>query len=402
MPDEVYQPKRVPINPDIVDTPETQSETPDLPQPDVEQPNMRPLQPDMEQPNMRPLQSDVEQPTMRPAQEGAEPTMRPLQPEGGMEISGNIPPQFTAALSKERKAKRETTSETKIVSPAALREVQPSIPPGTIRTLEQLIQGIQTKSTLFEEITLPSKGRFYDGEDGPQDGIIHIRPMTGEEEQILATPRFVKKGQAINMIFDRCMQENFNSERFITPDRTYMLIFLRGISYTPSYDVEVKCPHCDRKFATVIDLNDLYVESCPETFSSTNLKDSLPTTGYNFSYRLSTGFDEQNVQSHRDRKLRGGFETSGQADDTLLYRTAIMIEEIEGLNNKEELQALLKKLPISDVAYLRTTVNEPPFGVDTKVEIPCPGCLEDFEIELPLESNFFFPRGRKKTPNPQA
>jgi|APSaa5957512576_1039674.scaffolds.fasta_scaffold19600_2 hypothetical protein len=395
MPDEVYQPKRVPINPDIVDTPET-NEAPDLPQIDVEQPNMRPLQ------------ADVEQPTMRPLQPEGQPTMRPLQGEGGMELKGNIPPQFQNALSKERKAKREqakevvTTSETAVVPPAVSREVQPSIPPGTVRTLEQLIHGIQTKSTLYEEITLPSKGIFYDGDDGPQDGVIHVRPMTGEEEQILATPRFVKKGQAINMIFDRCMQENFNSERFITPDRTYMLIFLRGISYTPSYDVEVKCPHCDRKFATVIDLNDLYVESCPENFSSSNLKDSLPTTGYNFSYRLSTGTDEQRVQAHRDRKLRGGFETSGQADDTLLYRTAIMIEEVEGLADKEELQALLKKLPINDVAYLRTVVNDPPFGVDTKVEIPCPGCLEDFEIELPLESNFFFPRGRKKTPNTQA
>ena len=395
MPDEVYQPKRVPINPDIVDTPET-NEAPDLPQIDVEQPNMRPLQ------------ADVEQPTMRPLQPEGQPTMRPLQGEGGMELKGNIPPQFQNALSKERKAKREqakevvTTSETAVVPPAVSREVQPSIPPGTVRTLEQLIHGIQTKSTLYEEITLPSKGIFYDGDDGPQDGVIHVRPMTGEEEQILATPRFVKKGQAINMIFDRCMQENFNSERFITPDRTYMLIFLRGISYTPSYDVEVKCPHCDRKFATVIDLNDLYVESCPENFSSSNLKDSLPTTGYNFSYRLSTGTDEQRVQAHRARKLRGGFETSGQADDTLLYRTAIMIEEVEGLADKEELQALLKKLPINDVAYLRTVVNDPPFGVDTKVEIPCPGCLEDFEIELPLESNFFFPRGRKKTPNTQA
>lgn len=379
MPDEVYQPKRVPINPDVVNTPETSPQS-EAPEPTLE--TIRPPQPDVEPPTMRPLA------------------------EGGMQLKGNVPPQFQNALSKERKAKKENAKVAAPNEPAAVvptaSEVQPSVPPGTIRTLEQLIQGIQTQSTLFEEITLPSKGRFYDGEDGPQDGVIRIRPMTGEEEQILATPRFVKKGQAINMIFDRCMQESFNSERFITPDRTYMLIYLRGISYTPSYDVEVKCPHCDRKFATVIDLNDLYVESCPENFSTANLKDSLPTTGYNFSYRLSTGTDEQRVQAHRDRKLRGGFETSGQADDTLLYRTAIMVEDIEGLTDTDELQALLKKLPISDVAYLRTVVNDPPFGVDTKVEIPCPGCLADFEIELPLESNFFFPRGRRKTPNMQA
>ncbi|WP_447516277.1 hypothetical protein, partial [Clostridioides difficile] len=64
--------------------------------------------------------------------------------------------------------------------------------------------------------------------------------MTGEEEQILATPRFVRKGQAINMIFQRCLKEQFRPEQFLTIDRTYILIYLRGISYSPNYDVEVK------------------------------------------------------------------------------------------------------------------------------------------------------------------
>ena len=73
-----------------------------------------------------------------------------------------------------------------------------------------------------------------------------------------------------------------------------------------------------------------------------------------------------------------------------------MIEEIEGLSNKVEIQTLLKKLPIQDVAYLRTAVNDPPFGVETKVTISNPYTLNDFEIELPLESNFFFPRAKKK------
>jgi hypothetical protein len=41
-------------------------------------------------------------------------------------------------------------------------------------------------------------------------------------------------------------------------------------------------------------------------------------------------------------------------------------------------------------------VTDPPFGVDTKVTIISPVSSEEFEIELPLEANFFFPRNRKK------
>ena len=88
-------------------------------------------------------------------------------------------------------------------------------------------------------------------------------------------------------------------------------------------------------------------------------------------------------------------DLSNQADDTLLYRTAHLVEEIEGLNDKMEIQTLLKKLPIQDVAYLRTVVNEPPFGVDTKISITNPYTMRDFEVELPLESNFFFPRAKR-------
>jgi hypothetical protein len=268
--------------------------------------------------------------------------------------------------------------------------------------LEELIAGISSKGNMiYEKIELPSRGKFYNGDDGPRDGVIHLRPMTGEEEEILATPRFVKKGQAINMIFNRCMQENYYSSNFLTQDRTYILIYLRGISYTPEYDVEVKDPDSDQTFATTIDLSSLYVNYCKDDFSLDNLQDVLPVTGYKFRYRLAIGKDEQSVQEYRERRAKN-FDLSAQADDTLLYRTAFLIEEIEGLSNKIEIQTLLKKLPINDVAYLRTVVNDPPFGVDTKVSINNPYTLNDFEIELPLESNFFFPRARKKTTMTQA
>ena len=84
------------------------------------------------------------------------------------------------------------------------------------------------------------------------------------------------------------------------------------------------------------------------------------------------------------------------ADDTLIYRTAQLLNHIDGITRKDELQVLLKNLPINDVSYIRGLINEPPFGVDTNVEIVCPSCLQDFSIDLPLEANFFFPRRQKK------
>lgn len=303
--------------------------------------------------------------------------------ESGMKIEGNVPDFFKKAVAGSRQKDRNSDKGSDLRVTGSSK-------------LEELIAGIGNKGSLvYEAINLPSKGRFYNGEDGPTDGVLHMRPMTGEEEEILATPRFVKKGQAINMIFNRCIKENYDSSNFLTQDRTYLLIYLRGISYTPEYDVEVKDPDTDQTFATTINLNDLYVDYCAPDFGVDKLEDELPTTEYKFRYRLAVGKDEQEIQDHRERRAKN-FDLSGQADDTLLYRTAHLLEEIEGLTDKMEIQTLLKKLPIQDVAYLRTVVNEPPFGVDTKVSITNPYTLRDFDIELPLESNFFFPRAKRK------
>lgn len=322
----------------------------------------------------------------RAAQEVGEDFQAP-EGEFGGRVKGNVPEAFKRAAKTQSAPQASPKQEMRVTGSGKL---------------EELIAGIGTRGNMiYERVELPSRGRFYDGENGPSDGIVHLRPMTGEEEEILATPRFVKKGQAINMIFNRCMRESFDSANFLTQDRTYMLIYLRGISYTPEYDVEVRDPETDQTFATTINLNDLYVDYCSPDFSTDNLEDALPVTGYKFRYRLAVGKDEQEIQEHRERRAKN-FDLSGQADDTLLFRTAHLIEEVEGLTDKREIQTLLKKLPIQDVAYLRTVVNEPPFGVDTKVSITNPYSLREFEIELPLESNFFFPRARRKTASTES
>lgn len=320
----------------------------------------------------------------------------------GVNVSGPIPAAFQQALNAAR-----AQSSGDLAPPAPKRGFGQMSAGGEAPTpapvpqnfsaagsghLKALLDNLRGASTMYEEIELPSKGRFYDGQTGPANGVISIRPMTGEEEQILATPRFVRKGQAINMIFQKCMKEDYRAEQLLSVDRTYLLIYLRGISYSPNYDVEVKCPECDKKFSTTIDLNSLYVESCPDDYGPM-LKDVLPSSKLPFTYRLGTGKDEQDIQDHRDRRIKAFGDAS--ADDTLLYRTALLLGDIDGISNKTELQILLKNLPINDVSYIRNCINEPPFGVDTDIDIICPSCLEEFTLDLPLESNFFFPRRKK-------
>lgn len=324
----------------------------------------------------------------------------------GVQLSGNVPPDLAARLNRGQQQNVNN------------QDLNPNVPNVSAETLadptgyaphilnsnqnggshvnsdfQNLLDILRGQSGSFEEVVLPSMGKFYNGQDGPSNGILHIKPMTGEEEQILATPRFVKKGQAVNMIFSRCIKEQFKPEHLLSVDRTFLLIYLRGISYGSEYEVEVKDPDSDKKFTTVIDLDSLPVERCPEDYGPI-LSDTLPKTGLRVTYRLSRGRDETELQEHRERRLKVTGDTG--SDDTLLYRTAQLVESIETVTNKNEVMALLRNLPIQDLSYIRNIVTDPPFGVDTKVTIISPISSEEFEIELPLEANFFFPRNRRK------
>lgn len=265
---------------------------------------------------------------------------------------------------------------------------------GNVR-LDELLAGIRETVFKYESIQLPSMGKFYtpDVLNSP-DGEIHVHIMTGEEEEILGTPRYIKKGLAINMIFQNCVREKISADKLLSVDRTYLLIFLRGISYGSSYDVELKCTECNGpKFSTTIDLDSLLVRYCPENFTVDNLNDVLPTSKYKFKYRLATGKDENLISEYSDRRKRQQGD-NGQ-DDTWTFRAALLTDEIEGLTDKQALQVLISRLPINDVAYLRSCINEPPFSVETKVKVLCPFCTEEFEVDMPMETNFFFPKPKR-------
>ena len=302
-------------------------------------------------------------------------------------VAGNIPPQFRAQMAGDVGGMNQQPLRAPIDAATAMVMMNGNA------ELSAILNTLKQHSAHYEEVMLPSKGKFYDGTDGPTNGVINIRPMTGEEEQILATPRFVKKGTAVNMIFSKCIRENIKPENLLSQDRTFLLIYLRGISYGTDYEVQVRCPDTDKQFSTIVDLDGLVIDRCPDNYGPANLSGVLPKSGLKFSYRLGTGKDETEIQEYRERKLKAFSDSA--TDDTLTYRTAQLINNIENISDKEELKVLIRNLPIQDVNYIRNLINEPPFGMQTKIAILSPYSNEEFEIDLPLDSGFFFPKNKK-------
>jgi hypothetical protein len=297
-------------------------------------------------------------------------------------MEGNVPPEFAALLKKDGK---HAIPQTPVQGPKLAYTNNPK--------LNELLEGLKEKTATYEEARLPSLSKFYKNDEAPESGILHVRPMTGQEEEILGTQRFLKKGVAINMVFNNCVRERIQPEKWLTIDRTYLLMYLRGISVGTTYDVDIRCPNCAHRFETMIDLDQLLVNYCPKDYTTDNLHGVLPVTKYKFSFHLPTVHDEMLISNYRDNQQKSASEES--IDDTFTWRTALLLEDIEGLNEHAALMTLLSKLPIGDVAYLRDVMNDIPFGTDTKIGQWCPSCQSDFEMEMPIEASFFFPQRKK-------
>lgn len=301
-----------------------------------------------------------------------------------IKMSGTMPPAMKQAL-KEVRAERQAKSTEQVKQPEHTSFARPT---GSA-SFEALMERLSPVSFVYEEVLLPSRGRFYDGNDGPTNGIVSIRPMTGDEEQILTTPRWTQNGQAIDMIFSRCIKEShkYKTENFLTKDREFLLIWLRGISFGTKYEVDIKCQECPKHFSYEINL-DLNKIECPSTFGPP-LSGTLPKSGFRFSYRFPRGRDDMKIQEYRSKHINQFKEST---DESSMFRLALLLEDIEGITSKTELMILVKRLPIQDVNYLRAMINEPPFGVDTLINITCPHCYNSFQNELPMDIHFFFPR----------
>ena len=111
---------------------------------------------------------------------------------GSFAIQGHVPPQFQQAL--RRAQEEEAQDEQPPQAPRPRTRQQPQMQQYTNQSadmritgsnkLEELLAGIRQKAGVYEKIELPSKGKFYDGTDGPnkfwprQDLCVRVRLLT--------------------------------------------------------------------------------------------------------------------------------------------------------------------------------------------------------------------------------
>lgn len=219
-----------------------------------------------------------------------------------------------------------------------------------------------------------------------------VREMTGDEEEILAAKN-MPVGKKFNKILARCVtriggiNNPFEIEKVIPEltqgDRIFLLFCIRRVTLGDDMPFISKCPGCDRESQLTIDLSELEIIKMPDPTSRV-YEETLPKSGKKIRMVVLTG---------RGEDIIGKAASAGKD----VISTAILART-ESMDGKPVTLADLKALPLADRNFLRDVWEDHEGGVETDVDVQCPGCDNEYQTGVELGSQGFFnPSGALKS-----
>lgn len=277
--------------------------------------------------------------------------------------------------------------------------------------LEKILAMSQDELHPWEDVILPSLGTYYDG--AVPGGKIQVRPMTLQEDKILATQRLAQSGKSLDIIFQKCLKfptADFDPGNLLAGDRVFLLYYLRGITHGNEYEYIVRCSNeeCGQATTDVYDLNELSSTiKRPTPGLVEPFKIVLPHLSskvkqeFWIKVRLLRGYDMQAMLNQKKvvRKLQGGRPklSADSVDETLEENLNMLIVEAMGQTDRSKIEQLVGRLHASDTATIREFIRENTPGVDTSITVTCSACGNEMQMELPITESFFRPTKRGST-----
>ena len=239
-----------------------------------------------------------------------------------------------------------------------------------------------------EPVLLPSKGLLYP-KSWTQDGKMKVKPMTVKEEEILSTARLLREGKAIDMVLTNCLEvddPDFDVKNLLSGDRSFLLYYLRCLSYGASYDYKETCDKCRTEFAINKNLNTIKTIYLEDGFNEP-ISYKLPVSGDVIEFRLMRGKDEMRILNAR--KEQNNPNALQKVDTTLSLRYELQLVSVNSDNDKLAIRDYIKTMVAGDSSALRQYIDKVSCGIDITTMVECPNCQSSYESEVPVSESFF-------------
>lgn len=238
-----------------------------------------------------------------------------------------------------------------------------------------------------------------------------IRGVRGAEFNVFTDQRAMRDGRAADQILQRCWHETLEPGPYrlgvnhalpwgdvLVGDRVATLLAIRVQTYGPTEELDLRCPNCRTKFVWELPLNELPIQPFPQSTIDqiASGKNEFRTTirGTELGFKLMTGRDQR--ASQKSLRERG---------DTELFETVIRqrVIRVNGSTETAEIDRWFTSMGGVDFQELLFAMDSQDGGVQTAVDVYCPSCSYEWEIDLPLDlDRMFSPRKKRRDNVPRA
>ena len=246
-----------------------------------------------------------------------------------------------------------------------------------------------------EVIDLPSRGKCYPTDHPLSSGTIEIKYMTAKEEDILASQNLIKKGIALDKLFESVViSKGVEIGDIFVGDKNAILLATRILGYGSDYKVEVIDPFSGESQKVTIDLSKIKIKEVD--FDKLNPENSydfiLPFSKTPIKYKLLTHSDEQSINADMTSLQRLSKTGSDSPTHEVTTRLRYMIIEVDGSSevgviNKWINNGFLARDSRSFRNHIKTTSPD----VELTYQFVSDLTGESEEMTIPFGINFFYP-----------
>lgn len=257
----------------------------------------------------------------------------------------------------------------------------------------------EMKSEIFnwevpiETVPIPSGGKIYPKESWfHMKETIDIKSMTANEEDILASQAYIKKGIVVDELIKACiMDHNADPNDLLVGDKNALAISIRITGYGSDYGASVSCGKCGHVNDKVFNLTELGIKTLGATPTEPGVncfEFTLPVSNKKVKFKLLTGKDQEDISNNIKNKRNMLGELS---IGTITSNLESQILSIDGIDDFSKIKKFVSIMPAFDSRSLRSYISKIQPGIDMNVAFKCDNCGSESEANLPINVNFFWP-----------
>jgi len=206
-----------------------------------------------------------------------------------------------------------------------------------------------------EVLDLPSQGKVYPLDNPLSSGQVRIKLMTAKEEDILSSSNLIKKGLAIDTLFESILLDGVKADDIIIGDKNAILLATRMLGYGPEYDFSFYSSIKGTMIESQTDLSKVQTKEVDfSLFKNKNEFDYTTSSGTKLTFKILTHGDEKLI----DKDIAALQKINKDVSSEISTRLRYMIKSVDGKSDLATINKYVNNMLAKDSRALREYIRK--------------------------------------------